>query len=105
MATPLSKTKPVWLAKQDPDDPTLNPNYKRSIRYYRQLYNAWPEWAATHPDFLTIHREWLRRKAEGEDVHKDHIVPIMSDIVCGLHVPWNIQILDAKENLQKSNKW
>lgn len=30
MATPLSYGKPIWLARQDPDDPEVNPNYKRS---------------------------------------------------------------------------
>ena len=85
MGTPLRKGSPVWLAKQDENDPLLNKNYRRSVRYYRKLYQAWPEWCAEHPDFLKIHREWLRRKANGECVHKDHIVPICSDLVCGLH--------------------
>lgn len=105
MSTPHSKSKPMWLAKQDPDDPNLSPSYKRSVMYYRKLYQAWPDWIAEDLRFKEIYNEAKQRRKNGEPVHVDHIVPICSNIVSGLHVPWNLMIINETENMKKSNKW
>jgi hypothetical protein len=77
-----------------------------SFRRAKKL-NATPKWLTKeHKD--QIRAIYQQRKelsiSSGIMYHVDHIVPLVSDFVCGLHVPWNLQLLPSGENLKKSNK-
>jgi len=67
------------------------------------------------PNWLTDDDHWfikeiydlatLRSTMTGVKWHVDHIVPLQGENVSGLHVPWNLQVIPATENMSKGNRF
>jgi len=78
-----------------------------NARYRASKLNATPLWLTE--EHLTMIQDIYSKckilsRTTGVPHCVDHIVPLRSTIVCGLHVPWNLQILTAEENNAKNNK-
>ena len=91
----------------DPDTPKLDKKTRRALGKKR-LRNATPSWVrevfSEEMKYIVSLREDARLLT-GEDYHIDHIVPIKHPEVCGLNVPWNLQIISSVDNLRKSNNF
>ena len=70
-------------------------------KYRAKKLSATPKWLSKS-QFLEIEAYYTKAKSLGLEV--DHIIPLQGDNVCGLHVPWNLQLLTRQENASKSNK-
>lgn len=65
--------------------------------------NATPAWVSLD-DVLEFYAnaDYISRLT-GIPHEVDHVVPLKNSNVCGLHVPWNLQLLTRDENRKKSN--
>jgi hypothetical protein len=67
-----------------------------------------PPWL-TKEQLLEIQSFYTKAKdlqtLTGIEFHVDHIIPLQGKLVSGLHVPWNLRVIPAVENLKKSNNY
>lgn len=115
--TPEGKIKQKEIyQRQRENDPD------RFKRYYRQNIDRYREHSARRRvleknAMLKLTEEqiqqmrdiyWLARDLttiHGEQYEVDHIIPLRGEDICGLHVPWNLQVLPMDLNRQKNNKY
>lgn len=62
-----------------------------------------PAWANKEAIEKFYREAKLLEQATGVKYHVDHIVPLNSPLVCGLHVEHNLRVIPASENVLKRN--
>lgn len=67
-----------------------------------------PAWL-TDVDKAAISAQYERAEAltreTGVEHHVDHVIPLQGELASGLHVPANLKVITAKNNLKKSNSF
>lgn len=97
-----TKRLKAWAAK-NPDRIALYAALRRAA-----LLNRTPGWL-TDSDFEQMRQLYafavLLTAQTGTQHHVDHELPLRGRLVSGLHVPTNLRVITASENLSKSNQW
>lgn len=92
----------AWY-KNNPHIACANTNKREASKISRT-----PVWL-TDDDLFIIKEAYLlarqRTLSMGVKWHVDHIIPLRGMLVSGLHVPSNLQVIPAKLNLVKNNKY
>ena len=98
----ISEQKKTWR-KANPELVSANTASRRARKKQAQ-----PPWL-TEEHINQIKAKYKNskrmKKLTGILHHVDHIVPLKGENVCGLHVPWNLQVIPAKHNLEKNNRF
>ena len=86
-----------------------NPDmYKEMVSLRRRRFrDATPKWL-TAEDKMEIRLKYRlaieMSRATGIRHAVDHVIPLQGETVCGLHVPWNMEVITQEENLKKYNR-
>jgi hypothetical protein len=83
-----------------------NPHILNALNAKRRAakLQATPSWA-DFEDIKVIYKQCAERtRLTGIPHAVDHVYPLISDDVCGLHVAANLQIITASENSRKNNR-
>ena|SRR5208282_743993 len=76
----------------------------KTARYRALKKQAVPKWSnKQYIDDMYMLAQ-LVSEFTGEQYHVDHIVPLRSRVVCGLHVEHNLQVISAALNQKKNNR-
>lgn len=69
-----------------------------------RLLEAMPAWADPDEILKFYAAAKMMQKLTGEKWHVDHYYPLRGKLVCGLHVPANLRVIQAHINQSKSNR-
>lgn len=77
---------------------------EKGARRKRAKDQATPVWANLQKMRAIYRAAQEASKKTGVVHHVDHIVPLTSQMVCGLHNEFNLRVIPGKENLRKHNR-
>ncbi len=81
---------------------------QHAMRYNASKLGATPSWLTgeqlTEMNSKYLEMVELNREHGKNSFHVDHVVPLKGKDVCGLHVPWNLEVKTSYENISKGNR-
>lgn len=89
-----------WFSSKTPE----RVNAEAAIRRARKC-SAMPKWADKEAIKEIYKHAQSMSQSTGELHHVDHEIPLKGKNVCGLHVHDNLRVIQAIDNLKKSNKY